>query len=185
MRTGGGDMYRSLRIALLIPATLLLVGCPKDQKEFKEGKKAELIEDWDTALVHYQHALTADPSNIEYKLKVGQIRYQDAMAHVKEGQKQREKGELNIAMAEFEKAMAIDPSSPIAGQEARKTLDMLTGKPATPGVPPAQPGSVLEDEFHLLARPPDLKPLSREPVNLKMTNDTRIVYETLAKLRDF
>jgi len=176
-------MSRSLRMALLIPATLLLIGCPKAHSEYSQGQKAEYIQDWDTALVHYQRALTADPANIEYKLKVTQIRFQAGMAHVKEGQKQRDKGELKIAMAEFEKAMAIDPSNPVASQEARKTLDMLTGKPNMPGAPPAQPGNASEDdEFHLLQRPPELKPLPREPINLKSNNDARIVYETIAKL---
>ncbi|HKM90017.1 MAG TPA: hypothetical protein VJX29_05335, partial [Candidatus Acidoferrales bacterium] len=130
-------MSRSLRMALLIPATMLLIGCPKAHSEYSQGQKAEYIQDWDTALVHYQRALTADPANIEYKLKVTQIRFQAGIAHVKEGQKQRDKGELKIAMAEFEKAMAIDPSNPVASQEARKTLDMLTGKPNLPGAPPA------------------------------------------------
>jgi general secretion pathway protein D len=176
-------MSRSLRIAVLIPAALLLLGCPKAHNEYAQGKKAEQIQDWDTALVHYQRALTADPTSIEYKLKVSQVRFEAAAAHVKEGLKQREKGELKIALAEFEKAMAIDPSMPVAAQEARKTLDMLAGKPVLPGAPPAAsaPGAGAE-ESRLLERPPELKPLSREPINLKMTNDSRIVYETLAKL---
>src|SRR5208282_1532353 len=183
MPSGGGVMSRSLWIALLIPATLFLIGCPKAHGEYTQGQKAEYIQDWDTALIHYQHALTADPSNIEYKLKVTQVRFEAGMAHVKEGQKQRDKGELKIALAEFEKAMAIDPSNPVAGQEARKTLDLLAGKPNLPGAPPAQPKGVSEDdEFHLLQRPPELKPLPREPINLKSNNDARIVYETIAKL---
>jgi len=176
-------MSRSLWIALLIPATLFLIGCPKAHQEYSQGQKAEYIQDWDTALIHYQHALTADPSNIEYKLKVTQVRFEAGMAHVKEGQKQRDKGELKIALAEFEKAMAIDPSNPVAGQEARKTLSLLAGKPNLPGAPPAQPnGESEDDEFHLLQRPPELKPLPREPINLKSNNDARIVYETIAKL---
>ena len=176
-------MSRSLRIAVLIPAALLLLGCPKAHNEYSQGKKAEEIQDWDTALVHYQRALTADPANIEYKLKVSHIRFEAGQAHVKEGLKQREKGELKIALAEFEKAMAIDPSSPIAAQEARKTLDMIAGKPVLPGAPPAASGmGATAEESRLLERPPELKPLSREPINLKMTNDSRIVYETLAKL---
>src|SRR6202041_3466213 len=38
-------------------------------------------------------------------------------------------------------------------------------------------------EEQILAQPPELKPLSRDPINgLKMTNDARGVYETIAKL---
>ena len=176
-------MSARLGIAVLIPAMLLLLGCPKDANEYSQGKKAEQIQDWDTALVHYQRALTAAPGDIEYKLKVSQMRFEAATAHVKEGLKQREKGELKIAMAEFEKAMAIDPSLQVAAQEARKTLDMLSGKAALPGAPPAKSGPTLSDNSRLLERPPELKPLSREPINLKISNDSRIVYETIAKLR--
>ena len=177
-------MSRRLGIAVLIPAILLLLGCPKAHQEYSQAKKAEQIEDWDTALVHYQRALTADPGNIEYKLKVSQMRFEDASGHVKEGLKQRDKGELKIALAEFEKAMAIDPSLPVAAQEARKTLDMLAGKPTLPGAPPAKSGFALgSEDTRLLEHPPELKPLSREPINLKISNDSRIVYETIAKLR--
>src|SRR5271154_5381524 len=180
MPNAGGFMSRSLRIALLLPLTLFLLGCPKGPNEYNQGRKAENIQDWDTALIHYQHALAADPLNIEYKLKVDQIRFEAGAAHVREGQKQLEKGEPKIALAEFEKAMAIDPSSPIAGQEARKALDIIAGKPSLQGAPPAPvPGQL--DDSRLLERPPDLKPTIRE-VNLKMTNDSRIVYETIGKL---
>ena len=174
-------MSRSLWVALLLPATLLQLGCPQAGREYSQARKAEDIQDWDSALIHYQHALKADPTNTEYKLKVSQIRFEAGMAHVKEGQKQRDQGELKIALAEFEKAMAIDPSSPIAGQEARKTLDMLAGKPNLPGAPGA-PSPALPPESNLLDRPPELKPLSKEPINLKSVNDARIVYETIAKL---
>ena len=34
----------------------------------------------------------------------------------------------------------------------------------------------------MLSAPPELKPLSREPINLKMTNDARVIFETIAKL---
>ena len=40
-----------------------------------------------------------------------------------------------------------------------------------------------QPDEQILAQPPELKPLSRDPINgLKMTNDARVVYETIAKL---
>ncbi len=33
-----------------------------------------------------------------------------------------------------------------------------------------------------MAGPPELKPLSRAPINLKMTNDSKIIFDTVAKL---
>jgi general secretion pathway protein D len=49
------------------------------------------------------------------------------------------------------------------------------------GRPPAQ--SVMRQGLQDLAEgPPELKPLSKSPINIKMANDAKIVYETLCKL---
>ena len=157
---------------------LLLAGCPKGNQDFKAAKHAELLKDYDTALEHYERALRADPLNTEYRLKATRIRFESSLFHVRQGEKMRDKGELQIAVAEFEKAMAIDPSSAVAEQELRKTLEMLTVKPAgaaAGGESPKEPAKLLE-------KPPELRPVSREPINLKITNDARIVFETIAKL---
>ena len=173
-------MLRRFRAAAgLALGVLLLAGCPKGNPDYKAAKKAELVKDYDTALEHFERALQADPSNTMYRLDATRVRFETSLAHVRAGQKQRDKGELQIAVAEFEKAMAIDPSSAIAEQELRKTLEMLAIKPAV-GAPtgaetPKEPSKLLE-------KPPELRPVSREPINLKITNDARIVFETIAKL---
>jgi general secretion pathway protein D len=169
---------RWLRAAGVICFAVILAGCPKGNADFKLGKKAESVQDLDTALVHYERALRADPANAEYRLKATRTRFEAAAAHVSKGVKFRENNELALAIAEFEKAAAIDPSSAVAKQELRRTLEMTGVKPAPPptGVPQA------EAPPPLLEGPPQLKPLSREPINLRLTNDARIVYETLAKI---
>lgn len=172
---------RTTSLAILVLSALWLTGCPKGRDDFKAGKKAEAIQDLDTALVHYERALKADPQNVEYRLKATRLRFEAAQAHVDAGQKLREKGELALAVAEFEKAAAMDPSSVIAVQELRATLELLRQAAPAPGAPPGQAPAPEEEEV-FSEGPPRLKPLSREPISLRMTNDTRIVYETLAKL---
>lgn len=161
---------------------LLLAGCPKGNKDYQAARKAELIQDYDTALEHYVRALEAEPGNTEYRLKATRIRFETSLFHVRQGEKQREKGELQLAVAEFEKAMAIDPSSAVAEQELRKTLELLVNKPAAPGASAPSAGESSKEPAKLLEKPPELRPVSREPINLKITNDARIVYETIAKL---
>ncbi len=34
----------------------------------------------------------------------------------------------------------------------------------------------------MASQPPELKPLSRAPINLKMSNDAKVVYDTIGKL---
>src|SRR5690349_4622691 len=52
---------------------------------------------------------------------------------------------------------------------------------ANPGCASAQ--SIPRQGLHDLAEgPPELKPLSKEPINVKMLDDAKTVYETLGKL---
>jgi general secretion pathway protein D len=174
-------LRRILCVLGLALAANLLVGCPKGSKnDYNAGRKAEAIQDYDTALVHYERALRADPTNAEYKLRTARLRYQDAQFHVDQGKKAIQKGDLQLGLAEFEKAQMIDPSSTIADQEVKKTLDLIAAQQAAQE--PKNPSPVPQEEEDLLAIPPGLKPLSREPINLKMTNDARVIYETIAKL---
>ncbi|MGC2330887.1 MAG: hypothetical protein WA581_05505 [Candidatus Acidiferrales bacterium] len=158
---------------------LLLAGCPKGNQDYDAGRKAEAIEDYDTALVHYERALRTDPTNAEYKLREVHMRFEDGQYHLDQGEKALKKGDLQLALGEFQKAQAIDPSNAAADQEVKRTMDLIAAKNAaeTPKINPNP-----ANDADLLAAPPELKPLSREPINLKMTNDSRTVFETIGKL---
>lgn len=160
-------------------AMLLLTGCPKGNNEFNEGKKSEAIDDYDSAVVHYDRALKADPLNTEYKLKLMRLRFEAGQSHVDQGRKLREMGNLQLALAEFQKALMIDPASPIAQQEIQNTMNAIAAKNAESAPAPAPPS---EEQPKAMAGPPQLKPLSRTPINLKMTNDSRVIFDTVAKL---
>ncbi|MGH9791594.1 MAG: type II and III secretion system protein, partial [Candidatus Acidiferrales bacterium] len=167
--------------SLTLCVALLLAGCGKGKSEFNAGKKAEVLEDFDTALVHYERALKEDPLNAEYRLKATRVRFEAGQAHVEKGQKLRADGDLQMALAEFQKAAAIDPASAVAAQELRATIDLIAEAaappPATGVAPPSKP-----ERKPLMTEPPQLKPLSRDPINLKITNEARIVFETIGKL---
>jgi len=165
--------------ASLAGTAVLLGGCPKANDDFQTAKKAEAVQDYDTAVVYYERALRADPTNAEYKLRTTQMRFMDGQFHIQQGRAAEEKGDLQRALTEFEKAEAVDPSSQIADQEVKRTLEKIAAQNAAEAPKAINPTP--QDEGMLMA-PPELKPLSREPINLKMTNDTRVVYETIAKL---
>jgi general secretion pathway protein D len=160
-------------------AMVVLTGCPKGNQEFNQGKKAEAIEDYDSAVVHYDRALKSDPLNTEYKLKLMRLRFEAGQYHVDQGRKLREKGELQLALAEFQKAMMIDTASPIAQQETQNTINAIAAKNAADRAPQPAPA---EEQPKAMSGPPELKPLSRAPINLKTTNDSRVIFDTVAKL---
>src|SRR5579863_29479 len=158
----------------------MVAGCPKNEQEFNAGRKAEAMQDYDTALVHYERAVRGDPSNAEYKLRQEHMRFEDGQFHVEQGRKAIKKGDLQLALAEFEKAQSVDPSNNAADQEIKKTMELIGAKSAADASSSLNPNP--PDDEQLLAAPPGLKPLSREPINLKMTNDSRAVFEAIAKL---
>src|SRR5882724_9998228 len=170
--------WRSL--FLCIGFGLLAAGCPKGNSDFSQGKKAETLQDYDAAFAYYQKALKADPYNANYKIKLNQTRFEAGQMHIKQGVESRKKGDLQGAAGEFQRAQAIDPSSPVAEQELRKTVEMIAEKNrATDAAaePPADSGPP-----SLASQPPEIKPLSRAPINLKMANDSKIVFDTVGKL---
>ncbi|MBZ5541455.1 MAG: hypothetical protein LAN61_13140 [Acidobacteriia bacterium] len=173
-------MRRQGTLILCIACALLAAGCPKGGDDYKLARRAEALQDYDTALEHYQKALKADPFNADYKLKATQLRFEASQYHVRQGQKLREKGDLQMALAEFQKALAMDPSSPIAAQEIKATLDQIAGKEKEAEPSPAPPAQSTEGP--LAQEPPQLMAISRAPINLKMANDAKIIYETIAKL---
>ncbi len=165
-------------VLLGMACALFAAGCPKGGGEYKQARAAEALRDYDTALLHYQKALQAEPYNADYKLKAHQLRFEAGQFHVRQGQQFREKGDLQPALAEFQKALAIDPSSSIAAQELQATLELMNGKREEPAPVPAPKSA----EAPLAEGPPKLMPLSHTPINLKMANDARIIFETIAKI---
>ncbi len=160
---------------------LLAAGCPKGNGDYNQGKKAETLQDYDAALTFYQKAVKAEPYNANYKIKLDQIRFEAGEWHVKRGTELRKKGDLQGAAGEFQRAQAVDPSSPIAEQELNKTIEMIAEKNRRNDAaadPPADP-----DQAQLAQTPPQIKPLSRVGINMTtMSNDAKIVFETICKI---
>jgi general secretion pathway protein D len=173
---------RRLPVLVLGCLAILLSGCPKSSQEAKQGQKAEELQDYDTALLYYQRALRADPTNTEYKLKAARLRFEAANYHLSQGEKLKDKGDLALALAEFQKATSIDPANTQAAQEVQHVLEALAARAAadSPAAPPAGPSGQM-----MMEGPPQLKPLSKDHIpNLKMTNDSKIVFQTIANLAD-
>jgi general secretion pathway protein D len=168
------------RLIICVGVGVLAAGCPKGKPDYRQGRKAESLKDYDAAYDFYQKALQAQPDNAEYQIKFNQARFQAGAFHVKQGLKLRERGDLQGAAGEFQHAIAVDPSSPIAEQELRKTVEMIAEKNRANEAAAEPP-----PESHnqpLASLPPELKPLSNAPINLHMTNDAKIVFDTIGKL---
>jgi general secretion pathway protein D len=181
LRVGyGGGVKFLVRLTGLSCLALVLSGCPKGRDAFSAGRIAENRHDFDSALEYYQRALQSHPSSVEYQVKVADISFKAAEAHISNGQKLREQGDFKSALFEFEKALSIDPASPIAVQQIRKTQEMVLAKRSAAA--PSRPNETSGEKPELAEKPPEVMPLSRAPINVRMTNDAKAIIETIAKL---
>jgi len=173
-------MHQWGEIVMFAGISLAVAGCPKGKTDFNHGRKAQGLQDYDAAFEYYQKALKTYPENAEYRIKFDQARFGASELHTKNGLKLREKGDLENAASEFQKAAFMDPSSVAAEQELRKTIEMIDDRERTANAASEPPPD--NDEAELASTPPQLKPFSRAPINLKMTNDAKVVFDTIGKL---
>ncbi len=179
-----------LTLAALSPS--LEARTRKGDKLLAEGRKAEIRKDWEKALEYYEGALAEDPGDAGYQLAVRRVRFQAAQAWVNEGQKLRSEGNLEEALARFQRAFMTDPSSAIAQQELQLTLDLIELdkrrpqpiKPEERGLTPIERARrEAAARLQRIEPPPELRPLSRQPINLRMSNQpARVLFETVCKL---
>jgi general secretion pathway protein D len=173
-------MRRVGQVALCLVIGVFAAGCPKGQPEYHAARKAVDMQDYDAAVDYYLKALKSDPHNADYKIGLNQARLEAGEHHLHEGIKVREKGDLQGAVSEFQRAQVLDPSNPAPDQEIKKTLEMLADRSRAEAA--ADQPLVENGEAVLANAPPELKPLSRAPINLRMVNDAKVVFDTIGKL---
>ena len=165
-------------LLLAIGATALPVQA-QGEEEFQAGQQAEQQRNYDEAFAHYQAALQADPSNVQYMMSFRRMRFQAGAMHVAIGDQLQEQGDLAGALAEYEQAVMIDPSSPVAFQSVEEVRTRIQQQQTLQAPTEQDPmGAALEEALG----PPQLEPLSRDLINLRMANESRVIYETLGRL---
>ena len=84
---------------------------------YKQGQAAEAKDDIPAAYEFYQKAYQKDPKNLEYRTSYYKTRLQAAEYHIHLGQKIGATGDDAGALAEFMRALEIDPTAEVAKQE--------------------------------------------------------------------
>jgi len=159
---------------------------------YSRGVAAEAAGDFDKALEMYSLASQESPRDSRFTLAERRMRFVAGQAHVSVGLDLRRQGLLEEALTEFERAFAIDPASSVAAQERRRTIELIEQRDAlaaTGEAPPAVGQSALEEArferaqmVGSITEPADLVPLSTEPINLMLKEQSRVVFETIGKL---
>jgi len=177
-------MRRLLRPAsfLLLVALTLPAFADKAKDLYAKGQDAEARQQYEAAYDLYKQAYDLKPKDLRYRAAFEHSRFEAAASIVHRGQGLREEGKLDEAVAEFQKALTIDPSLFIAKQELNRTLKMINDQ-RNPAPQAAGPPSALEKKIHEAAGPVELTPISNTPIAVKFASEkSDTVYRTIGQL---
>ena len=148
--------------------------------DFKQGQAAEAREDFDTAFDDYQKAIKKNPKDARFKIALARVRVTASSVHVTKGRKLEQAGDTQAALGEFLHAAEIDPSNEAAQQEIARLRQKQGESAPVPEVGLPEPPAEAE-QLQSIESPPELKPVSNEPLSLHMAEDSKVVYETVGK----
>ena len=177
-------MKRSIPPVWLLLLVCLSVSAFADQARtlYDKGTDAEARQNYEQAYEYYKQAYALRPKDLKYRASYERTRFLAAASHVHRGQILRDGGKLDEALAEFQKAIDIDPSSFIAQQERKRTQQMIDEAKNPQPQAAASGQSMLRRRLSQAQGPVELAPISNVPITLKLTEDTKVIYETIGKL---
>jgi general secretion pathway protein D len=159
---------------LVLPAPM---HAKSSKKLYKAGMAAEQRGDLDTAYRAYGLAQEQAPTDVRYKLALERVRAAVASQHVRHGERLQKQYHSKEALVEFFRALELDPGNALAEQEIQKTKEEMDKKDKGN----TEDGPSAED-LDTPGPPVHLDPLLTEPVTVNMTEDSRVLYETVGKL---
>ncbi len=182
----------ALLLVLFVSVDAAAAASRKARGLYSRGVAAEAAGDFDKALEMYSLASQESPRDSRFTLAERRMRFVAGQAHVSVGLDLRQQGLLEEALTEFERAFAIDPASSVAAQERRRTIELIEQRDALAraGEAPPPAGQSALEEARLeraqmvgsITAPADLVPLSAEPINLMLKEQSKVVFETIGKL---
>ncbi len=172
---------RILGLLLIIALAAPPVLADKAKSLYEQARDAEARQNYEQAYDLYKKAYDLKPKDIRYRTSYERTKFLAAASHVHRGQLLRGAGKLEEALAEFQRAYQIDPSSFIAQQEIKSTQDLINQAKNPPPQAHLQQ-DVLKRMAERARGPVELKPISDQPITLHMTEDTKTIYTTLGKL---
>jgi general secretion pathway protein D len=168
-------------VLLLVVVAILPAIADKAKTMYDKGQDAEARQNFQAAYDFYKQAYDLKPKDLRYRSSFERLRFKAAATLVHHGQGLRDEGKLQEALAEFQKAAQIDPSLFIAQQELKRTVEMINDA-SNPPPQAAGPPNNLERKIRDAPGPVELAPISTVPITVKLTEDSKVIYQTVGQL---
>jgi len=168
-------------VVLLVVLAILPAIADKAKTIYEKGQDAEARQNYEAAYEFYKQAFDLKPKDLRYRTSFERMRSKAAQTIVHHGVVLREQGKMQEALAEFQKAAQIDPSLFSAQQELKRTQQMINDA-VNPPPQAAGPPSSLERKIREAGGPVELAPISVVPITVKLTEDSKVIYQTVGQL---
>jgi general secretion pathway protein D len=147
-------------------------GCAST-RALREAERQEAAEHWDLAVLAWEEAQALEPANTNIKIALQRARMKAAQVHYERGRVHRNAGQLDLAVAELEQAVALDPTSDAAQQEMRRAKADIEARARE-----VAGGTAVERAKARMrgarGAPPMLNPSSTKPIDVTFPPDTNI-----------
>src|SRR5271166_463314 len=169
-------------VLLLVVFTMLpVIAADKAKAAYAKGQDAEARQNYEQAYEFFKQAYDLKPKDLRYRTSFERMRSKAALSIVHRALGLRDQGKMQDALAEFQKALQVDPSLFIAQQEMKRTLQMMNDA-TNPPPQAAGPPNSLERKIKEAGGPVELSPISATPITVKMSDKSDIVYRTIGQL---
>jgi general secretion pathway protein D len=172
---------KPVAVVLLVVLAILPAIADKAKTMYGKGQDAEARQNFEAAYEFYRQAYDLKPKDLRYRTSFERMRSKAAQTIVHHGVVLRDQGKMEEALAEFQKAAQIDPSLFSAQQEMKRTQQMINDA-RNPPPQAAGPPSNLERKIREAGGPVELAPISDVPVTVKLTEDFKVIYQTIGQL---
>ena len=163
---------RALAASATLAIALAVSGCASSRAA-QEAQREESREHWDLAVLAWEHALALEPTVTEIRIGLLRAKLKAAQIHYERGRIHRNSGQLDMALAELEQSIALDPTSDAAQQELRKTkADMEVRARENAGGTPVEKAKARTRGMR--GAPPMLNPSSTKPIDVTFPPDSNI-----------
>src|ERR1051325_5873894 len=116
-----------VRVPLLIGLCLVACGCAASGA-LRRARQAERRQDYDLAVVEYTKAVRVRPDDVEARAALDRAKIRASQDHFLRGRRFAATGKLEQALAEYEVAAELNPTSGELDDELRATRNKLRTK---------------------------------------------------------
>jgi general secretion pathway protein D len=172
-----GSRIRALIAALCAVFVTQCALSESAASDYKKGKTAEERGDIIAAYQAYKAAFDLNAKEIKYRTTYERVRSLASFEYVKQGDRLLQKGNLAGALADFLRALDVDPSNELAESDTRKVQEQLENKDRR-----AESCAECAAGLTNAAPPPRLNIALTGPLAFHMIEDSRTIYESIGKI---